>query len=235
MTLSRRQPETHDVESFIWKPEQPVSFKPGQYLRWTQTDDKADDRGNARFFSISASPTEEVIRFTTKFADKSSSFKQNLQLLSPGDKLDAFGPMGSFLLPEDPATPVILVAGGIGVTPFRSMLKFMVDNNIATPVTLLYAARSDQDIAFQAELENWATLHPNFKITYILSTASTRLKSEAGQLDGQRIVDLAQAAPNAIFYLSGPEPMIESLATQLQQLLPEERIKTDYFPGYTEH
>lgn len=234
LKLVRRQPETHDTETFFWQPDHPVDFKPGQYLKWTIRDDHKDDRGDSRWFTIAASPTEPNLRLTTKFHDNGSTFKKTLKLLSIGEEIEGFGPMGSFLLPEDVNQPLVFVAGGIGITPFRAMLKYMVDKNIGTSVHLLYACRSDQDIAFFEELKELAASHPNIKITYILGTPSQTVLSETGQLTAQRILDLTKDDRNPNYYLSGPEPMVEALQQELIKLIPEERVKHDFFPGYTE-
>lgn len=234
LKLVKRQSETHDTETFFWQPDQPVDFKPGQYLKWTIRDDHKDERGDSRWFTIAASPTEPNLRLTTKFNDKGSSFKKTLKFLSIGDEIEGFGPLGSFLLPEGADQPLVFVAGGIGITPFRAMLKYMADKNIGTQVHLLYAARSDQDIAFFEEFEQFKTTHPNIKITYVLSAPSPTIPSETGQLTAQRILDLTKEDGNPNYYLSGPEPMVEALQQELIKLIPVERVKHDFFPGYTE-
>jgi ferredoxin-NADP reductase len=234
LTLAKRQPETHDVESFFWQPEAPFDFKPGQYLRWMIRDDHPDERGTAHFFTIASSPTEPLIRLTTKFAaEHSSTFKRDLKLMSEGETLEAFGPLGSFVLPDDPNQPITLVAGGIGVTPFRSMLRYLTDKGIAQPLHLIYVCRSDQDITYQQEFETILAAQPAFRLTYVLDAASLTVKSEVGRLDGGKILTLS---PNTgqPYYLSGPEPMVKAFKEQLVAAgLSEEQIKTDYFPGYT--
>ncbi len=235
LTLIKRSPETHDSESFFWQPEEKFDYKPGQFLKWTLRDNHPDDRGNQRFFTISSSPSEDLLRLTTKFnADRSSSFKTTLQLLSPGETLEAFGPLGAFVLPEDVTAPVVLVAGGIGITPFRSMLRHMADTNRATPTQLIYACRSLQDIAFQEELAAIAKSLPNIVVIPVIASADSTWTGQTGALDGPRINELAGGLDSKTVYLSGPEPMIKAFGEQLQTLVSEDQIKTDFFPGYTE-
>jgi ferredoxin-NADP reductase len=244
--LVRRQPETHNIESFFWQPLDPdgqptkMEFKAGQFLKWNLRDDNPDERGNSRFFTISASPTEPELRNTTKFNPEGSSFKKALAALSIGDEIDVFGPMGPFILPENPAQPIVLVAGGIGVTPFRSMIKYLVDSAMTTPVQLLYACRSDQDIAFKAEFDMWAQQCPWLSVTYILSDPPVEPLADGGKVEtekltGQRILDLTGSQAGKLYYLSGPEPMVKALADELKAIIGEESVKTDYFPGYIEH
>lgn len=225
LTLRERAPETHDTVNFFWEPEQPIDFAPGQFMRWSLPHENPDDRGTTRFFSIASSPTEELIRLTTKFSPKGSSFKRALYELQHGDTIEATGPMGSFTIDSDPGDELILVAGGIGITPFRSMLKFMHDGELFIPINLVYACRTPQDVAFKDLLSELEEKHHNLQVTYDFS----------GRLTGETIKQIggASSATKEVF-LSGPEPMIKALKEQLLALShPEDLIKTDYFPGYT--
>lgn len=225
LTLVQRTPQTHDTESFCFKPEEPVDYQPGQFFKWTLQHPNPDDRGVNRFFTISSSPTEEFICLTTKFnAERSSSFKSALKALRPDETIEAVRPSGSFVLPEEQDQPVVFVAGGIGITPFRSMLKFLHDGHISRPIELLYGVRSDQDITFKDELDEWSKADAALKISYIIGEP----------LSGDKIYELVPDAKTKLVYLSGPEPMIEALEQQLLAAgQPEELIKTDYFPNYT--
>jgi glycine betaine catabolism B len=224
LTLSKRRPETHDCERFYFKPDQSFDFVPGQFLKWTIPDEAADERGPNRFFSIASSPTEPEIMLCTKFAaDRSSSFKSKLKALQPGEALEASGPSGNFTLEQSTSDRAVLVAGGIGVTPYRSMIKWLVDSQLDRPVKLIYGVRSEQDIPFKAEFDQWAADQPSLELEYVVSMPLT----------GQMIVDLAGGKSDD-FFISGPEPMVEGLKDQLLNLdVPEEQVKTDYFPGYT--
>lgn len=238
LTLANRRRETHDIETFMWRVEDGAKpdFKPGQFLKWTLRDDNPDERGNWRYFSISASPTEQYLKFSTKFNPEGSSFKKRVALMSPGDSIEGFGPLGSFVLPETTEKPLVLVAGGIGITPFRSMLKYMTDQQIPQAVTLIYACRSDQDMAFHEELMGWVTARPDWRLIYVLSTPSQTISTETGRLSGERVLSLAGGHEGKLFYFSGPEPMVKELYEQaLAQGLPPEQAKTDYFPGYAAH
>lgn len=223
LTLRERTPETPTCENFFWEPETPIDFTPGQYLRWLLPQENPDDRGTSRFFSIASSPTEELIRLTTKFSPKSSTFKQSLQLLKLGDSIDTAGPMGKFVLDANPGDEVVLVAGGIGITPYRSMLKYMHDSRSFIPVHLIYACRSPEEAAFKPFLEELKSQHHDLTITYDFGSVLT----------GQTIKRLSGDGPAKTIYLSGPQPMIEALKSQLLELGHQEsHIKTDYFPGY---
>jgi glycine betaine catabolism B len=235
LTLKDRSPETHDTENFFWEPEAPLDFKSGQFLRWNLPHENPDDRGTSRFFSIASSPTEELIRLTTKFNPQGSSFKKALQKINVGDAIEASGPMGSFTLDTDSTDELVLVAGGIGVTPYRSMLKYMHDTGKFIPVHLIYACRSPQDVAFAELFGELRQEHQDFKITYVFESEGDFKESyRTGRLSAEMIQDICGNDDSQKVYLSGPEPMIKSLKEQLLASgHSEELIKTDYFPGYS--
>jgi glycine betaine catabolism B len=241
--LRNRQVETDNVESFFWETVdeatgEPVtpSYRPGQFLRWVIEDPDTDERGNSRFFSIASSPTEPLIRLTTKFnADRSSSFKARLKALQPGSQIKVVGPLGDFVLPKGRSS-LVLVAGGIGITPFRSMIKYLDDSNIADyTVRLLYACRTAQDFVFKALFDEIRQRREWLTVTYMAEESADGWTGETGRLDGNRILGLAGQPDEQLFYFSGPEPMIELLHNDVAgHGIAVERLKTDYFPGYSQ-
>lgn len=234
LKLSSRRAITPSTVEFWFECESPLKFQPGQFLRWVLPHDQPDERGASRFFSIASSPTESKILLATKLSAEGSSFKRRLGSMRPGETLEAFGPMGGFTLPNNPDVPVMLVAGGIGVTPYRSMIKWLADTGRQTPVYLLYASRTANEIAFKPEFDRWAAALPGLKLTYLVQQADQRWPGETGRLKAKRILDATQGG-KPLIYLSGPQPMIESLKQGLLELdVPVGQIKTDFFPGYRE-
>ena len=223
LTLVQRHSEIENVESFIFKPDQDFSWQPGQYLHYIFTHQDEDDRGHERWFTNSAAPFENHIQITTRFdRDHSSSFKHSLKDLKIGDSITADGPKGSFLI-EDLSKRHILIAGGIGITPYRSQLAQFDHDGQDIKADLLYANRDD-NLVFGDELRSLEAKHPDFHIkTYIGDKKISR----------EELLEYA-ADPGTIFYISGPRPMVEAyqhiLADDIK--VPEDRIKTDYFPGY---
>lgn len=216
-------PITSDVTSFIFEPKQPLSWQPGQYLHYNLPHSGADDRGIERWFTNSAAPSEKHVMISTRLAsDHSSSFKNALQKLQPGDEVDADGPEGSFTV-EDFSRNYIFVAGGIGITPFRSILVEADRQGQQIKATLLYANRSN-DIPFKDELEAIASRNSQLKINYIV---------QPQKIDRDLLKQYVGVVENPIVYVSGPEPMVKSLADDLAVIgLPKDNIKTDDFPGY---
>lgn len=192
----------------------------GQFTEIRLPHNNKDKRGDKRWFTISSSPTEDLVSITTKFStDPSSSFKTTLQALKPGDELNLASPMGDFILPKDQTIPLVFVAGGIGCTPYRSIIKYLIDSKEERDITLLYAANSQQEVAFK---DIFASLGNKFKIIV------------GERLNAQMIKDLAQATPSHYIYLSGPEPMVEELDKDLKSSgINKKQIHTDFFPGYS--
>lgn len=214
---------TSDVTSFMFKSEQSVSWTPGQYFHYSFPHQNEDDRGHERWFTNSAAPFENKIMISTRIAsDHGSSFKHALLNLKPGDSLEADGPKGSFVI-EDPSRNYVFVAGGIGITPFRSILAEADHNNQKLNISLLYANRKGE-IPFKEELDKFAASNPNLKIDYV---------DEPRRLDGEIIKKAIDAIDNPLVYISGPKPMVNDLAEQLKALgVSEDVIVLDTFPGY---
>lgn len=214
-----------NVNLFIFQPESPVTWKAGQYLRYHIDEPQPDDRGQNRFFTIASAPSEQNIFITTRFVpDGGSTFKKALRNLNPGDEIQATGPNGAFVV-EDPNLNYVFMAGGIGITPFRSIIKDLNFRNLPINVTLMYANRND-DVVFKAEFEEIAANNPNFKIRYFIGD---------NQINEQAIRELVPDLSNSLFYISGAEPMVQSLEKLLEQMgVSDDHIKRDYFPGYTQ-
>lgn len=227
LKLTDKKQETLDCHSFIFEKKPDFNWIPGQFTRIVVEDLNPDDRGNGRFFSISAAPSEEKVMITTRIdPEKGSSFKKYLFDVSIGTEFEFMDPRGSFILPENSLDKkYCLIAGGIGITPFRSMLTELASKGKLPKVDLLYANRNENNIPFNNELGKIAQNFPEFKI---------HLFTGDQKIDDLAIKTLISKLEDTLFYLSGPEPMVESLTLVVQSLgIKEENIKTDYFPGYT--
>ncbi|HEX7042867.1 MAG TPA: FAD-dependent oxidoreductase [Patescibacteria group bacterium] len=223
LKLIEKRQETKDVTSFIFAPSEPLSWKAGQFLHYVLHHRPTDDRGSDRWFTNSAAPFENHIRITTRQStDNSSSFKKKLFSLVEGKSIEISTVEGDFTL-DDPSKKHVFIAGGIGITPFRSILTQLNHEKEQINVTLLYANK-DQNIVYKEELETIAKANPNFKIYYIFSPE---------HIDEKKIRELVSDIQNSIFYVSGPEPMVDSLGELLKQMgVLEDHLKQDWFPGY---
>lgn len=223
LQLIRRKTEVPGVESFIFNPEQPLAWKAGQFLHYVLHHEPTDNRGSDRWFTVASAPYEKEVMITTRLASKeSSSFKTALASLKIDDSIEISGVEGEFIV-EDAAQEYVFIAGGIGITPFHSILKEYAYEGVKLNVTLLYANR-DAQIPYQKELEEFAKTNPNLKIHYIIAP---------DRIDENKIKQLVQDTQTSLFYVSGPEPMVEALGNTLKKMgVPAEHLKQDWFPGY---
>lgn len=222
LTLLEKKNEFPDVVTFIFQPAEKVTWKAGQYFHYVLHHLPTDDRGSDRWFTIASAPFEEHIQITTRFSEKGSSFKKKLQSLEIGKKIEVTDVVGKFVI-EDPSQEYVFIAGGIGITPFRSIVKQLDHDKQPINVTLLYANR-DQNIVFKDELEEIASRNSNFTIHYVFSPE---------RVDEAKIKELVPDFVNKIFYVSGPEPMVDAMGELLKTMgIAEENLKQDWFPGY---
>ena len=221
LRLKEKLQETADVHTFLFEPEAPVIYRAGQYLRYIVDHPNPDKEGTKRYFTIASAPSEHIIQLTTRYPEHVSTFKQTLLDLPVGAEIEAIGPMGDFTYPH-PEKEVVFLAGGIGITPFRSMLvELATTNTFQAPITLLYANRSS-DIAFKELFDQLAAEHPQLKVIYV-----------EGRIDETIINQNVSDLQNPLFYVSGPEAMVEAMSGMLQGLGVEKtRIEEDFFPGY---
>lgn len=221
---------TDDITTFWFKPEQPLRYTAGQFTELTLNHPHPDDRGMKRWFTLSSAPGGELVSITTRRAhDKGSTFKKTLWSMKAGHEVDLAEAMGDFVLPKLIQTPLIFVAGGIGVTPFHSMAAWLAEAKEERPIRLLHAVRTEEDIIFQDTFSA-----AGFDETVIVSEPSTTWGGVRGRLDAEMILGLEKPSDDALIYLSGPEPMLEALEKDLLAHDVEKRqLVTDFFPGYT--
>jgi ferredoxin-NADP reductase len=232
-TLDHTHDEAGNIRTFFFKPERSVEYTAGQYAEWTLKHDKADDRGQKRWFTISSSPTDELVTITTKYAgdDKSSTFKKALFALQPGDNILMSDPMGDFVLPKLIQTPLIFVAGGIGITPFHSILSWLTAVGEQRPIKLLYGVNNEDEIVFQDTFDK-AGVHA----TIVVSDPDPAWGGERGRLSADIILGLEKPDENTLVYVSGPEAMVIALAKDLHKAgIPKNQIVSDEFPNYPEY
>ncbi len=235
MRLRQKQEVGKGVVDFIFSPDRSLSFLPGQYVELTLAHKKPDSRGSRRYFTLATAPTEQTVRFGVKFYPQPSSFKRALFALNPGDTVVASQLGGDFTLPTNPHQKSVFIAGGIGVTPFRSMIKYLLDNNLTIPATLLYSAQTVEEIAYR-EVFNEAYERLGIRPVYVL-TDTTKVPpdwtGQRGFIDRHMIAQEIPDYQHYVFYLSGPNSMVEHFKKVLVEMrVPRKNIKTDFFPGF---
>lgn len=233
LTLASAEPVAKDVYDFVFRPDRRFKFKPGQYLEWTLGHKHADDRGNRRYFTIASSPTEPQVRLGVKFYPESSTFKRRLAGMRPGDTISVSHLAGGFVLPRKKDKKMVFIAGGIGITPFRSMVQYMLDAKEKRPVVIFYSNKFKNDIAYKPLLDR-AQLELGIPTLYALTDdKAVGPDMYQGFIDAKLI---AQAVPDyreRTFYISGPHGMVEAFKKTLHDMgVSRFKIKSDFFPGF---
>ena len=234
LSLVSSRPETPSVRSFMFTSEPPAKWDAGQYLM-LRMEAPGDPRGPSRMFTISASPTEPRVMITTHVVNR-SPFKEKLAGLPFGTPLKARVPMGTFGLHDDATKRAVFLAGGIGITPFRSMIRRATDAGLPQDILLLYSARTPEEIVFRRDLEILEDDNPLFKMV----TTITRMEDSTehwdgltGHIDAAFVRKHAGPLDDAIVYAAGPPASVQGLVDLVAGLgVPKERIRAERFTGY---
>lgn len=211
---------------------EPVSFKPGQYVFVNLPKlHYPDERGARRQFSINNSPNHpDHLTITTRLSE--SGFKKTLKELPEGSEVE-LGPIaGVFTLPEDTSKPLVLIAGGIGITPFMSMLEYIKEQSLPYNVTLLYSNRNQASSAYLNELEELADTLPNLKLILTM-TEDNLWTGEKRMINSAFIKEYFPNVNNNYYMVVGPPAMVEAVEKALREAgVRVENIKTENFTGY---
>lgn len=222
LSLNHIEKLTADTYDFVFNRGEGFDFTPGQYMEWTLEHEKPDSRGNRRYFTIASSPTENEVRIGVKFYNPASSFKKMMLALTPGMKISVSQLAGDFTLPSNPSEKLVFLAGGIGITPFRSMIKYLIDKNEKRDIVLLYADKSSEDVVYK-DVFDQAQQNLGIKTVY-----------SVGRFTPDSIISQVPDFKERVFYISGPHTMVESFEKALSEIgIPRSKIKTDYFPGFS--
>ncbi len=227
--LDHTHNEAANIRTFWFKPERKVHYNAGQYTELTIPHENPDERGIKHWFTLSSSPTNKLLSITTKFAGKyASTFKKTLWHLPIGTQLHMADPMGDFVLPKDASIPLVFVAGGIGTTPFHSMIQWLKDTGERRNIHLIYGANRLEEVAFRPLFESYVN---NFQI--LLKVPATGWQGQTGSLSADKILELAGPIANNMLYLSGPEPMVKKFEKDLlAKGVERHQVVVDDFPGY---
>jgi len=234
LILDKKERLTKDTMYFIFKTKSRIKYISGQYMEWMLPHKHTDNRGNRRFFSIASSPTENNIALLARFYEESSSYKKSLYNLEPGEKIIVSELSGDFILSLKDKKQIVLIAGGVGIAPFRSMIRYIIDKRLNVDITILYSNKSYDDILFKdlfKEAKNYGV-----KTIYIITDdIPSNWNGETGYITNNMI---KREIPNYLisnFYISGPQLMVDNMNHLLLDMGVKRRnIKEDFFPGYNE-
>lgn len=207
-------------------------FVAGQYGGFTLINPvETDEKGATRRFSFLSAPEDSHICFATRI--QSSAYKRNLQAMPIGATIKLAGPVGNFVLHTDPAIPAVMIAGGIGVTPFYSMIQHVLRHEPERKITLIYGNQTVADSALLSDLTELSERHPSFKLVPVLANPHPEWKGEEGFITDDILVRYITDLNLPIFYVCGSPAMVNAMQQMLRELeIPDERVKVEDFPGY---
>jgi ferredoxin-NADP reductase len=210
-----------------------MDFTPGQYFHVTLPNlGDNDDRGLRRHITVVTSPNEKgVLGFATRLRD--SAFKRTLRKLPVGSEVEVEAPKGKFGLPEDPSRPLVFVAGGIGITVFRSMLRYISEEQLPYRVTLIYSNRDRESTAFLDELRELEQALPDFRLVLTM-TQDTGWEEETRKVDAEFVQDyLGDDLDQYTFMVAGPPAMAEGVQAALRTAgVRDENVIVERYSGY---
>jgi ferredoxin-NADP reductase len=220
--LVKKVKRAENIASYFFSVDLVPKYSAGQYIELTIKHDNPDDRGQKRWFTVSIPPNDEYLSITTRYIPgSSSSFKIALNKLGPDDIVNISAPMGDFVLPIDQSIPLLFVAGGIGITPYLSILGYLLETREPRTISLLYSVKSKAEAI---NLDDYQDLLTNYKL--LVTGESSRLTSET-------ILEEAGKLKNPLIYISGPEKMVEVLGKEIVASgIDSSKVVGDYFPGY---
>jgi ferredoxin-NADP reductase len=210
-----------------------VDFIPGQYF-WVELLDPPydDERGPRRHISVVTSPTERgVLGLATRLRD--SAFKRTLAGLELGDEVEVEEPKGNFLLPPETDRDYVFVAGGIGITVFRSMLRYIRDQNLPYRVTLVYSNRDRESAAFLDELEELERDVAGLRVVLTM-TQDDGWEGESRRIGPELLLDyLGEDLGRYTYLVAGPPRMVEGVSEAIAAAgVPEDQVLASRFAGY---
>ena len=217
-----------------------LDYKAGQFAFFDIGGVSNDPKGPIRHFTIASSPTEDFIMISTRIRD--TPYKKRLSSLEEGVKVKVRGPEGKFVLHEDYSKAAVLLSGGIGVTPFRSMIKYATDKQLPVKINMFDSNRDQANILYKNEFDECLKTNKNLKIIYTITAAkeqepsSNSWKGERGIINKTMLTKYLTTSEvdNSLFYICGPPGMLKAMQNLLQDDLhiPKERIKVEEFTGY---
>jgi ferredoxin-NADP reductase len=233
--LSSRNSVAEGTMAFYFVRPMGFSFKAGQAADITLLNPpETDSEGNIRTFSIASPPFEEQLTFATRMRD--TAFKRSLKVVPLGTEIQIAPPSGSFTLHKNANKPAVFLAGGIGITPFLSVVRQADHDRLPHKLYLFYSNRRPEDAPFLAILEDLEKTNPNFRLVATMTEmarSSREWKGETGLIDGEMVTRHVRTLQGPIYYVAGPPPMVAAMREMLVGAgVDEDDVRTEEFAGY---
>lgn len=235
MKLKARKEIAEGTMAFFLEKPAGFDFKPGQAMEVKlQNPPETDGEGNSRAFSIASAPYEPDILFATRMRD--TAMKRSLKEIPLGTTLEIDGPWGDLKLHTRDTRPAVFIAGGIGITPFRSMVMDAAHNKLGHKITLFYSNRRPEDSAFLDDLAQAEQQNPNFKLIATMTEmekSSRPWSGKRGFVTKEMLSESIRDLSESIFYLAGPGGMLTAMhKLLLDRGVNEDDIRAEEFAGY---
>ena len=232
-TLIRKEERARGTLALHLEKPDDFVFKPGQSIDLAlEEPSESDDHGNARTFTIASAPHEPDLVVATRLRD--TAYKRSLERIENGASLSVDGPFGSMTLHSNTERPAVMLAGGIGITPFRSMLRHIVHEDLPHNVTLIYSARKPAEAAFLHELTEMADIHE--QLTFIPTMTNTDASEWDGftrRIDAEMLQGTLEDLHKPVYYIAGPPKMVKAVQQVLDNLgIDEDEVRFEEFAGY---
>lgn len=200
-------------------------FKAGQSVSLSLLEPPPEPNSAQRIFSLASAPCEDELLIATRMRE-GSAFKRALKALPAGSRIRLKGPRGLMTLHEEASRAAVFIAGGIGITPFLSMLRQCAHDGLARPLYLLYSNRRPQDAAFLAELQRLAQQNGSFRLL-------ARMTDADGFVDAQTLKRFVADAAAPLYYLAGPPAMVSAMKSLLRgEGVGDHDVRSEQFYGY---
>jgi len=218
---------TKDAKSIRFRRPEGFEYLPGQWIFLTLG---RRDEQKTKQLSLSSSPTEDSLEVTKRLTGH--EFSNALDALKVGDMASIRGPNGIFTF-QGEYNKVCMLAGGIGITPQRSMIRYATDKALKTSIILFYSNRYEDNIAFEDDFDEMQRRNKNFEVILTITQPSQSWKGRTGRINREIVEKAVPDYAERVFYTSGPGPMLDAMSAMLREMdLPKKQIKFEYFTGY---
>lgn len=235
LQLRRREPVAEQTVAFHFDRPSGFQFRAGQTIDLTLIEPpETDADGNSRTFSIASAPQEDELVVATRM--RGSAFKRVLAAVPLGTAVEADGPSGSFTLHHNVTRPAVFLAGGIGITPFRSIIHDAAARKLPQTLWLFYSNHRPEDAAFLDDLQGVTGTPPSFHFVPTMTRMADSKQpwhGETGVIDGEMLIRHLTDLAGPVYYVAGPPGLVTAMRDMLASAgIDEDDIRSEEFAGY---